>query len=151
VEQQVVRDYAEERYISYAFLRQSGNQHGNLKVDLKNDFTTGGNRYPKNHQQTLYLLDKYSKTAVAKVNQSEGTSWSRRGGGRGGGRGGRIGNGKSHGNYDKEYWKDKTCYKCEKKGNPANKCPKKSNNDDDENMWRAPLAVSRSSRRTSSL
>jgi hypothetical protein len=34
--------------------------------------------------------------------------------------------------FDKEYCKDKTCYKCEKKGHPANKCPKKSNNDDDE-------------------
>ena len=39
-EQQAVREDAEERYISYAFLRQeSGNQHANLKVDLQNDFT----------------------------------------------------------------------------------------------------------------
>jgi hypothetical protein len=28
-------------------------------VDLQNDFTTGDNRYPKNRQQTLHLLDKY--------------------------------------------------------------------------------------------
>jgi hypothetical protein len=40
-EQKLVRDDAEERYISYAFLRQSGIQHGNLEVDLQNDFTTG--------------------------------------------------------------------------------------------------------------
>jgi hypothetical protein len=40
-EQQTVHEDAEERYISYAFLRQSGLQHGNLKVDLQNDFTTG--------------------------------------------------------------------------------------------------------------
>jgi hypothetical protein len=131
MEQRVVRDDAEERYVSYAFLEQSGNQHGNLNVDLQNDFTTGDNRYPKNHQKTLHLLDKYSKTAVAKVTQSEGTSFAQRSG-RGGGRGGRSGNGKSHDNFDKEYWKDKTCYKCEKKGKPANKCPKKSNNDDDK-------------------
>jgi len=52
-EQETVREDAEERYISYAFLRQSGLQHGNLKVDLQNDFTTGDNRYPKNRQQTL--------------------------------------------------------------------------------------------------
>jgi hypothetical protein len=52
--------------------------------------------------------------------------------GRGGGRGGRSGNGKRHKNFDKEYWKEKTCYKCEKKGHPANKRPKKSNNDEDE-------------------
>jgi hypothetical protein len=71
-DQQVVRDDAEERYVSYAFMRQSGNQHGNLKQDLQNDFTTGDNRYPKNRQQT------YSKTAVAKASKSEGTSFFRR-------------------------------------------------------------------------
>jgi hypothetical protein len=100
-------------------------------VDLQNDFTTGDNHYPKNRQKTLHLLDKYSKTAVAKVTQSEGTSFAQNSG-RGGGHGGRSGNGKSHDNFNKEYWKDKTCYKCEKKGHAANKCPKKSNNDDDE-------------------
>jgi hypothetical protein len=40
-EQKLVRGDAEERYVSYAFLRQSGIQHGTLKVDLQNDFTTG--------------------------------------------------------------------------------------------------------------
>jgi hypothetical protein len=34
VEQQLVIDDAEEQYVSYAFLRQSGMQHGNLTVDL---------------------------------------------------------------------------------------------------------------------
>jgi hypothetical protein len=119
-EQMVVRDDAEERYVSYAFLRQSGNQHGNLKVDLQNDFTTGDNRYPKNRQQTLHLLYKYSKTAVDKVTQSEGTSFAQRSG-RGGGLGRKSGNGKIHDNFDKEYWKENTCYKCEKKGHPAHK------------------------------
>ena len=36
-----VRKDAEERYISYVFLRQSGPQHAKLKMDLQNDFTTG--------------------------------------------------------------------------------------------------------------
>jgi hypothetical protein len=79
-EQKLVRDDAEERYVSYAFLRQSGIQHGNLKVDLQNDFTTADNRYPKNCQQTLHLLDKYSKTVVPKVTQSEGASFAQKGG-----------------------------------------------------------------------
>jgi hypothetical protein len=57
VEQRVVHDDAEERYVSYALLRQRGNQHGNLKVDLQNYFTTRYNRYPKNRQQTLHLMD----------------------------------------------------------------------------------------------
>jgi hypothetical protein len=150
VEQRLAREDAEERYVSYAFLRQSGNQHGNLKVDFQNDFTTGDNRYPKNLQQNVHLLDKYSTNHVAKMTQPEGTSFSQRSG-RGGGRGGISGNEKSQNNFDNEYWKDKTCYKCENKGHPANKFPKNSNNDDEKNIWRAPLAVSRRSIRTSSL
>ena len=42
-DKQTVREDTEERYISYVFLKQSGTQHSNLKVDLKNDFTTGDN------------------------------------------------------------------------------------------------------------
>jgi hypothetical protein len=91
VEQQLVRDDAEERYVSYAFLLQSGMQHGNPKVDLQNDFTTDNNRYPKNRQHTLYLFDKYSKSVVAKVTHSEGTSFAQNGG-RGGGNRSRSGN-----------------------------------------------------------
>jgi hypothetical protein len=79
-EQKLLRDDAEERYVLYAFLRQSGIQHGNLKVDLQNDFTTGDNRYPKNSQQTLHLLDKYSKTVIPKVKQSESASFAQKGG-----------------------------------------------------------------------
>jgi hypothetical protein len=56
-------------------------------VDLQNDFTTGDNCYPKNRQQTLHLLDKYSKTVFARAISSEGTSFAQRGG-RGGGHGG---------------------------------------------------------------
>jgi hypothetical protein len=61
---QAVCEDAKECYISYAFLCQSGAQHGNLKVDVRNDFITSSNRYPKTHQQTLHLLNKYSKTVV---------------------------------------------------------------------------------------
>jgi hypothetical protein len=106
VEQQLVRDNAEERYVSYAVRLQSGTQHGNLKVDLQNDFTTGENCYPKNHQQTLHLLDKYIKTVVAKVTHSEGTSFTQKGR-RGDGNQSSIGNVKGHDSstYDKNYWK----------------------------------------------
>jgi hypothetical protein len=86
-QKQVVSEDAEEQYISYAFLRQSGAQHG--KVDLRNDFTTSSNRYPKTPKQTLHLLDKYSKTVVVpKMTSSEGSSFAQKGG-----RGGRGGKG----------------------------------------------------------
>jgi hypothetical protein len=83
-QKQAVREDAEECYISYAFLRQSGAQHGNLKVDLRKDFTTGSNQYPKTHQQMLHLLDKYSKTIVVpKTTSSEGSSFAQKCGRRG--------------------------------------------------------------------
>jgi hypothetical protein len=125
-EQKIVRYDAEERYVSYAFVHQSGTQHGNLKVDLKNDFTTGENRYPKNRQQTLHLLDKYSKTVVAKVTHSGGTSFAQKGG-RGGVNQSSSGSEKvrDSSTYDKKYWNDKECYKYHKKGHPSTHCPKK--------------------------
>jgi hypothetical protein len=114
-EQQAIREDAEERYsISFAFLRQSGLQHGNLNVDLQNDFTTGDNRYPKNRQQTLHLLDKYSKSVMVPKTtpSSEGTSFVQKEG-----RSSQRGNGAEKGKgqpFDKEYWKDKECFKCNK-------------------------------------
>jgi hypothetical protein len=129
---QAVRKDAEERYISYAFLRQSGAQHGNLKVDLRNNFTTGSNQYPKTHQQTLHLLEKYNKTVVVpKMTLSEGLSFAQKGGR--GGRGGRGGKGQSTVTFDKEYWKDKACFNCSEKGHPSSSCTKTTvaNKDDD--------------------
>jgi hypothetical protein len=131
-EQKLVRDDAEELYVSYALLQQSVIKHGNIKVDLQNDFTTGDNRYPKNRQQTLHLLDKYSNTVVPKVTPSEGTSFAHKGG-RGSGRS-YNGNGKGHesSTYDKKYWKDKECFKYHKMGHPATHCGKKSNSNEDD-------------------
>jgi hypothetical protein len=72
-EQQAVREDAEEHFISYAFLRQIGAQHGNLKVDLQNDFTIGENRYPKNRQQTLHLLEPSPRERCLFKRAVEGT------------------------------------------------------------------------------
>jgi len=81
-EQEAIRVDAQERYQSYAFL-QSGAQHGHLKQSLQNDFTTGDNHYAKTHQQTLHLLDKFSKTVVPKaMTQSEGTVFAQSSGGK---------------------------------------------------------------------
>jgi hypothetical protein len=77
-EQQAVREDAEERYISFAFLSQSAQQHGKLKEGLKDDYTKGVNQYPKTRQQTLHLLDNHSKTSTPKPTPSEGTSFAQK-------------------------------------------------------------------------
>ena len=101
----------EERYIAYIFLRQSGKQHGKLQGDLKDDFTTGEQKYPTTRQQTLHLLDKYTKSVVKKPSESEGTAFAQKSG--------------KEDTYDKKYWKDKKCYNCDKTGHPSSHCPEK--------------------------
>jgi hypothetical protein len=119
-QKQAVCNDAEEWYISYTFLCQSRAQHGNLKVNLRNDFTTSSNRYPRTRQQMLHLLDKYSKTGVVpKMTSSEGSSFAQKGG-----RGGRGGKGQGTITVDKEYWKHKTCFNCGKKGQTSTSCMK---------------------------
>jgi hypothetical protein len=119
-QQKETRAKAEERYLSYVFLRQSGKQHNKLKVDLQNDFTTGDDRYPKNRQQTLHLLDKYSKSMiVTQTNPSEGSAFVQKGGSP-------KRNERNDDTFDKKYWKDLTCYNCNKKGHPSSHCPDKN-------------------------
>jgi hypothetical protein len=110
---------AEECYVSYVLLRQSGAQHADLKSDLQNDFTKGVNQYPKTRQQVLHLLDKYSKTITPRTGQSKGASFAQKGAKGKGNKAGKGSGGKSNKPYDKEYWKDKECYKCAKKGHPS--------------------------------
>ena len=62
--------------ISLPFLRATNTEripaHQIEGGSIKNDFTMGNNIYPKNHPQTLHLLDKYSKIDVPKISASEG-------------------------------------------------------------------------------
>ena len=90
--QEVITD-AEERYLSYIFLRQSGKQHNKLRVDLSNDYTTGDDRYPVTRQTTLHLLDKYSKSSVSATIAPEGRSFVTK-----------SGDGRDQDSYDKKYW-----------------------------------------------
>ena len=80
-------------------------------MDLQNEFTNGDNRYPKNCQQTLYLLDKYSKTVVQRTMQSKVTAFVQGSRGHIGGRGNKP--------FDGEYWKDKECFNLNNKGDPS--------------------------------
>jgi hypothetical protein len=95
-QQEDVCNNTEEWFLAYVFLKQSGKQHANLKMDLQNDFTTGNNRYPRNQQQTLHLLNKYSKSAVLNMTPSEGASFTQRGK-----QGRQGGNQKEDDSYDK--------------------------------------------------
>jgi hypothetical protein len=56
---------------------------------------------------------------VPKTTSSEGSSFAQKGG-----RGGRGRRGQATITFDKEYWKDKTCFNCGEKGHPSSSCMK---------------------------
>ena len=143
-QQEAVRTDSEESYLYYALLRQSGNQHRKLKVDLQNDFTTRNNLYPKSRTQTLHLLEKYSKIAASKFSAYEGSSFSQgdvnKGNGGRGGRNKRVGDDKT---YDKRYCKEKECYKCGEKLHPESHFTKtKKDKDNDEKITNSTISKS---------
>ncbi len=64
-EQTVVEIQARERFMAYGLLKTSSNSHDKIKSDLLDDFMKGSNNYPTTTpQQTLLLLDKYSKKST---------------------------------------------------------------------------------------
>ncbi len=113
-----VKEVQHEEYLTYILLRQSGPQHSPMIHHLNNSFITGPDRYPQTRQDCLYLFDMFSKSnVVAHTAQAQASSFAQRGGD------GRVGN-----SYDKQFWKNKQCYTCNKKGHPASCCPEKKAN-----------------------
>ena len=107
------------------FLRQIGKQHNNLKTDLLNDFTTGDDWYPKNHQATLYFLDKYNKSEIVIQPIYREAAFSQKGS--------NMDQGKDNNPYDKKYWKTQKCIKCGKEDHPSSHYIEGNNKYDNKN------------------
>jgi hypothetical protein len=90
------------------FIKNSFSAHAKLKEALKNDFAKGHDNYPTNRQEGLRLLDMFTKQDTHKPTiVLEGTSF------------GTVSEGQSSKDYDIEYWANKTCRCCGKKGHPG--------------------------------
>jgi hypothetical protein len=114
--QTATKQSAEERYLAYLFLINSGAQHDLLRKELQNDFTKGSDKYPENCPQALLFLDRYSKTSPAD-GSSQGTAFAQKGGKskKGDDKKSSDKGIKDKKDFDKEYFKDKPCFKCGKK------------------------------------
>ncbi len=102
-------------------------------VNLLDDYTKGSDNYPQTRPQALMLMDHYSKSPTA-ITISEGTAFAQSGNKKK-----KVGDKekepeatKDPKDYDKEWWKDKECYKCGKKGHPASACSVKPLSDNDD-------------------
>ena len=61
LEQAAVDILARERFMAFGLLKTAGSSHDKIKSDLSDEFTKGSDNYPITPQQTLLLLEKYSK------------------------------------------------------------------------------------------
>jgi hypothetical protein len=133
VKQEAVRVSARERLLSYALIKMSNSKHDKIKDDLSDDYTKGSNNYPQTRPQVLMLMNHYSKTPTA-ITTLESTAFAQSGKKKKkvGDKEKKPGVAKDPKDFDKEWWKDKECYRCSKKGHPASACSVKPliNNDD---------------------
>jgi hypothetical protein len=113
-EQAAIKVLARERFMAFGLLKTAGSSHDKIKSDLSDDFTKGSDNYPVTPVQTLLLLDKYSKKPTVVV-ASEDTAFAQKG---------KKGEAKKDATdkkveFDKEFYKDKECFRCGKKGHPG--------------------------------
>ena len=132
-QQALVKDNAKERVLSYALLISSSGKHTKIKEDLSDDYTKGTDNYPQNRSQALMMMDHYSKSPTA-VTVSEGTAFAQSDKKKkfDKEKGKSVAKEKDPKDFDKEFWKDKECYRCGKKGHHANACSVKPPKDDDD-------------------
>ena len=62
---------AEEWYLAYILLQQSGRQHVKLNSDIHNNYTTGDDIYPNTRQNTLHLLTQYTNPTIPRNSESQ--------------------------------------------------------------------------------
>jgi hypothetical protein len=142
----VVTNLACDRSIAYGMLKTSSNAHDKIKSDLSDQFTKGSNNYPTTPQQLLLLLDKYSKK-LAVVNHSEGTVFAQDGTKK------IMKKNKNDTDpknveYNKEFYKDKNCFRCGKKGHPKAACTVKMVLVDEEKSTKPALSTKSESSKT---
>ncbi len=126
---------ARDRFIAYGMLKTSSNAHNKIRLDLSDDFTKGSNNNPT----TPLLLDKYSKKPAV-VNHSEGTAFAQ-GGIKKKKQKSKNDTDSKNVKYNKEFYKDKDCFQCGKKGHPKVACTVKMVPADEEESTKPALST----------
>jgi hypothetical protein len=134
-DQAAICQAAEDQYLAYILLVNSGGQHDYHRKELQNNFTKGSNKYPENCSQTLLFLDRYLKLAPVDSG-SQGTVFTQKGGQskKGEEKKGSVKPKAEKKDFDNEYFKDLPCFKCGNKGHPQLHCPTKSDDDDNSSI-----------------
>jgi len=130
-DKKIVVEQARDRFIAFGLLRTSNKEHDHLKSALSDDFAKDQDNYPPTPQQSLMLMDKYSKSPTV-VTQSEGTSFAQKGKNKGGEKKKSDDKNPKKVEYDKDFYKNRECFRCGKMGHPKSACTVKLKESDDD-------------------
>ena len=125
VKEDKVKDDVKHAFLAYLFFINSNDKkHSQLKKTVANDHAKGdGEAYPNSCHAALTLMNDFKPLVVEATAPvaSQGTAFAQKQKGAATPAGG----GTKECNYNKEYFADKECHTCGKKGHPARCCPKK--------------------------
>jgi hypothetical protein len=140
-QQKEVRLKSKERLLAYLLVKNSSNTstHDIVRNNLQESFIAKRDEYPMTRSDAIDLLNKYDEKAPPNKLASEGTAFAQKGKKNQNQSTDKKSAGKKEGEDDdtpkKNFWENKECYICGKKGHGVKKCPnKKKNESDDSSM-----------------
>jgi len=120
-----VKDDVKHAFLAYLFFINSNDKkHSQLKKTVANDHAKGdGEAYPSSCHAALTLMNDFKPLVVEATAPvaSQGTAFAQKQKEKGAGTPAKGGTDEC--NYNKEYFADKECHTCGKKGHPARCCP----------------------------
>ena len=136
-DQKEVRAKSRERLLAYLLIKNSSNTstHDTVRNNLLESFIAKRDEYPTTRSEAIELLNKYDEKKPANTVASEGTAFAQKGK-KNQSTDKKAAPKKEGGDDDtpkKNFWENKECYICGKKGHGVKKCPsKKSKGDSDD-------------------
>ncbi len=137
-DQDTIQSELKERLLAYLLIINSSHTatHKSVKNNLLEAFITKRDEYLKTQSNAIALLNKYDERKLPPATAaSKGITFAQKGKKKTDEK-----KKKDDGNQDKskspdiDYWKDKECFFCSKKGHPAAKCPSTKKSNDADNL-----------------
>ena len=136
-DQKDVRAKSRERLLAYLLIKNSSSisTHETVRNNLLEAFIAKRDEYPSTRSEAIELLNKYDEKKPTNTVASEGTAFAQKGNKKNQATDKKGAPKKEGGDDDtpkKNFWENKECYICGKKGHGVKKCPSKKKADSDD-------------------